>query len=61
MIANLQEEGQRDHVLIYNNKTLNGLEKIKDSLNDGAVVTVQGDIEKKKKPIATNNSTGTQT
>ena len=61
MIANLQEEGQRDQVLIYNNKTLNGLEKIKDSLNDGAVVTVQGDIEKKKKPIATNNSTGTQT
>ena len=61
MLANLQEEGQRDQVLIYNNKTLNGLEKIKDSLNDGAVVTVQSDIEIKKKLIATNNSTGTQT
>ena len=61
MLANLQEEGQRDQVLIYNNKTLNGLEKIKDILNDGAVVTVQSDREKKKKLIATNKTTGTQT
>ena len=61
MLANLQEEGQRIQVLMYNNKTLDGLEKIKDSLKDGAVVTVQNDIGKKKKLIAINNSTGTQT
>ena len=60
MLVNLYEEEYRDQVLIYNNKTLDGLEKIKDSLKDGAVVTVQKE-KGNSKLFATKNTIGTQT
>ena len=40
MLVNLKEEGYRDQVLTYNYKILDGLDKIKDCLEDGALVEV---------------------
>ena len=41
ILANLQDDGIMDNVLIHNNQTLHGGEKIKDTLNDESIISVK--------------------
>ena len=41
ILANLQDDGIMDYVLIHNNQTLHGGEKIKDALNDESTISAK--------------------